>query len=243
MKYPFIRVEETVTTDSATGREKVTINSEMVADHVMVKVRPDVDQAALKAVAERHGMQVLKKMHMPGMFLVKAPKCDLNAVKQTMAALSGEQAVVKYAEPDSIAHVLNDPDDPDFGKLWGLKNEGQVTPRYTEAGIVDADIDAPEAWQVTQGSRDVLVAVIDTGIDYGHPDLEPNMWANPGETGLDAQGRDKRANGVDDDGNGFADDWHGWDFCNDDNDPIDDHFHGTHCAGTIGGVGNNGLGV
>ena len=79
-----------------------------------------------------------------------------------------------------------------------------------------------------------MVGVIDTGIDYNHPDLAANMWTNPGEIA---------GNGIDDDGNGYVDDIHGYDFVNNDGDPMDDHCHGTHCAGTIGGVGNNGVGV
>ena len=79
-----------------------------------------------------------------------------------------------------------------------------------------------------------MIGVIDTGVDYNHPDLAANIWTNPGEIA---------GNGIDDDGNGFIDDIHGWDFVNNDNDPMDDNGHGTHCSGTIGGVGNNGIGV
>ena len=79
-----------------------------------------------------------------------------------------------------------------------------------------------------------MIGVIDTGVDYNHPDLAANIWTNPGEI---------PGNGIDDDGNGYVDDVHGWDFVNDDNDPMDDNGHGTHCSGTIGGVGNNGIGV
>ncbi|NBP89542.1 MAG: peptidase S8, partial [Planctomycetia bacterium] len=110
----------------------------------------------------------------------------------------------------------------------GLHNTGQG------GGTADADIDATEAWQVSTGSRDVIVGVVDSGIDYTHPDLAANIWVNPGEIA---------GNGIDDDGNGFVDDVHGYDFVNDDGDPFDDNGHGTHCAGTIGGVGNNGIGV
>jgi subtilisin family serine protease len=135
---------------------------------------------------------------------------------------------VVYAEPNYRLKAINLPDDPDFGLLYGMHNEGQT------GGVADADIDAPEAWDTYTGDHNVIVGVIDTGIDYLHPDLVDNMWTNPGEI---------PANGLDDDGNGYVDDVHGYDFANHDSDPMDDHFHGTHCAGTIAGSGNNGLGV
>ncbi len=136
---------------------------------------------------------------------------------------------VEYAEPNYLFHTMEVmPNDSRFGELWGMNNTGQ------SGGTADADIDAPEAWQIQTGSREVLVAVIDTGIDYTHPDLAANIWTNPNEV---------PNNGVDDDNNGFVDDVRGWDFANNDNDPMDDNLHGTHVAGTIGAVGNNGMGV
>lgn len=136
---------------------------------------------------------------------------------------------VAYAEPDFTVRTTATPDDPRFDEMWGLDNLGQT------GGTSDADIDAPGAWDVHTGSGNTVVAVIDTGVDWTHPDLAENLWVNQGEfNGLA---------GVDDDGNGYVDDIHGYDFFNDDGNPMDDNGHGTHVAGTIGAVGNNGVGV
>ncbi|HET9325731.1 MAG TPA: S8 family serine peptidase, partial [Candidatus Eisenbacteria bacterium] len=135
---------------------------------------------------------------------------------------------VEYIEPNYVYRIVaTTPNDPDFSRLWGLQNTGQT------GGLPGADIDAPLAWDVLTGS-DVLVAITDTGIDWGHPDLAANVFSNAGEI---------PGNGLDDDHNGFIDDVRGWDFVNRDNDPIDDQGHGTHVSGTVGAIGNNGIGV
>lgn len=116
--------------------------------------------------------------------------------------------------------------DPALQQAWGIKKS-----------------DAARAWEVSQGSKDIRVAVIDTGADVNHEDLRGNIWTNPGETGLDANGRDKATNGIDDDGNGFVDDVHGWNFVSNNPDLSDNHGHGTHIAGIIGAEAGNGKGI
>ncbi|CCI12466.1 Similar to tr/Q12JK6/Q12JK6_SHEDO Peptidase S8 and S53 [Microcystis aeruginosa PCC 9806] len=142
--------------------------------------------------------------------------------------------IFEYIEPDyilrkgTITPRATFPNDPSFNQLWGLHNTGQ------SGGTPDADIDAPEAWDIQTGDPNLVIGVIDTGVDYNHPDLAGNIWTNPGEIAGD---------GIDNDGNGYIDDIRGWDFAYNDNNPSDVDGHGTHVAGTIAGKGNNGVGV
>ncbi len=144
---------------------------------------------------------------------------------------------IDYVEPNYLYSIDSTPNDPLYGNLWGMDK-----------------IQAPQAWDIDHDCSDVIVGVIDTGIDWKHPDLIDNIWQNLGED-ADGDGRVLEyiggtwqfdpgdINNVDNDGNGYADDFVGWDFVNNDNNPMDDHSHGTHCAGTIGARGNNNIGV
>ncbi len=154
-------------------------------------------------------------------------KLDGISVKNALEKLRKNPAIL-YAEPDYIVSKAGVPNDARFDELWGMHNTGQT------GGVDDADIDAPEAWDISKGSRDVVVGVIDTGVDYNHPDLTANMWVNPGEIAGD---------GIDNDNNGFIDDVHGINAITNSGDPMDDNGHGTHVSGTIGATGNDGVGV
>ncbi|MGE0614698.1 MAG: S8 family serine peptidase [Bacteriovoracia bacterium] len=157
---------------------------------------------------------------------------------KAIAALQADSAVA-YAEPNYIYRTTDlsaqaMPNDADFGKCWGLNNTGQEDPKG-QKGKAGSDIQVAKLWDAgVTGSKKVVVAVIDTGIDWTHPDLEANLYTNPNEI---------PDNGKDDDGNGFIDDVHGWNFAGDNANSSDDHDHGSHCAGTIGAVGDNKIGV
>ncbi len=226
-KYPYWRVEETFRRDAGTGRLRLQERRIAVADHACVQLRSDAPPGAIEEIASRHGLVVRKTSAKSGLYLLAAPKAELDTLPGLLASLTNEP-LVRFAEPDNIVSAIATvPNDPSFGQLWGLNNTGQ------SGGTPDADIDAPEAWDSTVGSTGVVVGVIDTGVDYTHPDLAANIWSNPLEV----------VNGLDDDGNGLVDDVRGWDFKAEDNDPMDENGHGTHCSGTIAGVGNNGVGV
>ena len=193
---------------------------------------PGVSSAAQREVLQRLGAAPGKRIGPIRAFVGSVPAGEQGPI---IAALKRDPRV-RYAEPNVSFGIDVLPNDPSVPQLWGLENGGQSVNGV--AGLADADIDAGAAWDVTTGRASVTVGVIDTGVDYLHPDLAANIWINPGE---DCPGC--RNDGVDNDGNGYVDDWHGWDFKNNDNDPFDDNGHGTHVAGTIGAAGDNGQGV
>ena len=223
-----------------TASANMTPEAEYVPGELIVKLR---NGQSFDSLIQKRNDIVLKetiKLSYGKLFLIESKDKSASLTK-VMASLENSPEV-EYAEPNYIYRAIGQqelldfstPNDPRFEELWGLNNTGGNEPGGAH-GVEGADVAAFKAWEVTTGSREVKIAVIDTGIDYNHPDLAANMWINEAE----ANGEE----GVDDDGNGYVDDIHGYDFANDDSDPVDGHSHGTHCAGTIGAVHNNELGV
>lgn len=218
-----------------------------VPGELIVKLKDGVTKSTFKSFKSM-GVELDRTIDLSSgsLFVVKFD--ETKSIKSIKSALNNDPNV-EYAEPNFIYEIVKPqasysvnslinstvepssytPADPKFGDLWGLSNTGSRS-----GSVAGADIDALKAWEITKGDKRVRIAVIDTGIDYRHPDLKDQMWTNTAEL--------NGTPGVDDDGNGYVDDIHGYDFANNDGDPIDGHSHGTHCAGTIG-ASHNDLGV
>jgi subtilisin family serine protease len=213
--------------------------AQYVPGELIVGFRATAERGAMRRAHIRVGARVSRRFPAFRMQLVKLPRglAVSDAVRRYRLDPS-----VAFAEPNYLRYPTALPTDSRFPDLWGLNNTGQPHPVYDvdgdatatpQSGTAEADIDAPEAWDVQTGDETV-VAVIDSGLDLSHPDLANQVWTNVGETPSD---------GFDDDGNGYLDDVNGWDFVNDDNDPTDDYGHGTHVAGTIAAELDNSTGV
>ena len=196
---------------------------------VLVQFRSTRRAAALSDYRRTHGITVHRSLARGRVHQVALPASI--SVAQAVALFQVDPDVV-MVEPNYYVQPQATSDDPWFDLQWGLLNTGQMIRGYI--GTPGTDIDAPNAWDITTGRPEVIVAVIDGGIAYDHPDLAAAIWTHPLEI---------PANGVDDDGNGRIDDVHGWDFVDDDNAPMDATGHGTHVAGIIAAERNNALGV
>ncbi len=211
---------------------------------LLVKFKPGVVTTSSLKIHQAVGTYVIRTFTIvPNLEQVKLPEGV--SVKNAIIKYTSDPNV-DYAEPNYIKRASAIiPNDTYFRDQWALLNTG----KYAN-GTPGADIKATDAWNIFTGSSSIIMTVLDTGIDYNHIDLVGNIWTNPGETNC--------ANGVDDDKNGFKDDCKGWNFTtcarfdvngmcvtpkSADNDPMDNNGHGTHVAGIIGAVGNNGIGI
>ncbi|MEW6284358.1 MAG: S8 family peptidase, partial [Candidatus Eremiobacterota bacterium] len=238
-------MQAAVAAEAASFQEKLGPH---VEGQVLVRLKGGPGLLDVEGFSKDFGAKVLHKFDLPSVF--KNTDGDLVQL-QLPAGLSTAEALALMGQDDRVAYAVpnhtfqldaqrgksqpsegvNLPDDLD-PRLWGLNNSGQ------DNGTADADIDAPEAWTVSTGARvdagGPIIATIDTGADYNHPDLKDNIWTNPGEIPGD---------GIDNDGNGVIDDVHGYNALAQTGDPMDGHSHGTHVAGTIAASGNNTQGV
>jgi len=219
---------------TAENDDKGDFEAPHVSNQIIISFTPDTTPAGIENFYDRffeeYEISEVERFDSskddPGDRLVSISHPATKGILQKLA----NDPRVELAEYNYIMTIDAEPNDPRFDDyLWGLDNTGQT------GGMADDDIDAPEAWDVTTGSSDIIIGVIDTGVDYTHEDLAGNMWINLAE----ANG----VTGVDDDGNGYVDDIHGWNAISNDGDPMDDNGHGTHVAGTIGAKGDNGIGV
>lgn len=213
---PFPQVRAELTFASKTNGGGLIEETYYLADSVLVERPAGLTPEQFASRLQRHGFRVGQQYSFSPAVRVFVPEpLHLDSVPEALTKISNEEPSWQ-ALPDHLSFSDALPNDYNPRELWSLTR-----------------VRAPSAWQVSTGSSTIVVAIIDSGIDYNHPDLVANIWKNPLEFG----------NGIDDDGNGLIDDVNGWDFAGHDNDPFDEESHGTHVAGIIGAVGNNAQGI
>lgn len=225
-QYPILSAAPATAGESLYGRGDDRGNLKVVPDEVIVRFRRGLPEAEKKALIRKAGATVERRLKAGDHHVLRLPQGA--SLEEALKWFKGRPEV-EYVGPNHLIPVQEVPNDPRYAEQWALQK-----------------IQAASAWDLSHGSPEIVVAVIDTGVDYEHPDLSSNIWKNVGE---------KPNNGKDDDRNGYKDDVTGWDFVraapdcadtdcmNEDNDPMDGHGHGTHVAGIVGGLTNNGVGI
>jgi subtilisin family serine protease len=201
-------------------------HSKYVPREVLVKFRAGTSISTIQTLHRALGTRKIKEIRHIG---IQKLKLSDNLTVEEVVRQYRADSNVEFAEPNYIIRTAAVPNDSGYPSQWGLHNTGQT------GGTVDADIHAEKAWDITTGSENIIIAVVDTGVAYDHPDLAPNIWVNTREL--------NGTPGVDDDGNGYIDDYYGWDFVDHDGYPSDYDQHGSHVAGILAARGNNGFGI
>jgi subtilisin family serine protease len=201
----------------------------LLTDEILVRFADNYSEGEVEEFCAENDLSFVRKTRgRLNVYLLRVSDPKSRSPLEVANSISGEKGVV-WAEPNFLAEIKLNTSDPLYSQQWHLNNTGSM----------DADVQAPEAWAVQTGRPTIVIAIIDDGVDLNHEDLE--IWNNPGESGSG-----KEDNGSDDDGNLYPDDYRGWDFYDDDNDPghahVADH-HGTACAGLAAAKGDNGVGI
>jgi len=230
----FVTFSSVALTLSAHAEKNDRSEPEAVPGEYLVKLsdRVHLSDMSVQTLSEKLGSYIKSRIPDQNIVVIKRPVIETQ--KSAMNKLMNNEDV-QIVEPNYIYRMNSvSANDPLLPKLWGMQNTGQQDPTG-QPGIAGVDIGATEAWNIQTGSNDVVVAIIDTGVNYNTEDLVQNIWTNEAEL----NGKE----GVDDDGNGYIDDIHGFNFITNKGDSMDDHGHGSHCAGTIGARGNDGKGI
>ncbi len=220
-KFPYVQIDEIIDSESENNNQFKAY----IANQVLVEIKPNINDENITQLIQSSGGTVLEKIGLNG-FLVQWPLDGINTVRNIEAELSQYSDKILVVEPNYFVFESLSPNDPKFSTQWALNVDNTTT---GEIGI-----NAEAAWDTRTDAENVIVAIIDSGIRYTHNDIKDNMWTNLNEI---------PNNQIDDDNNGFVDDYYGYDFINNDSDPNDDRKHGTSIAGIIGARGNNDYGM
>ncbi len=222
-----VRAVEVWQFDPITSQATCLSREMFLADQLILNAAQGFDEVGLRQRLASGDMRINERIA-EGVFTVRLAQSDLDAMPEALEFLAKHPELVSSAAPDGVGFGGGTPNDSRFSEQWGLHNTGQ------SGGMADADVDGPEFWDMIESTPGLVIAVLDSGLNFTHPDLQNIAWINPGEVSGD---------GKDNDASGKTDDINGWDFVNNDNNPTDDHGHGSNVTGIITANRNNGQGI